>query len=178
MAFDPATLELMARAYLGLGGAVHVVLDADSVVGVMQEPTDVIDSREPWVKKQIDEYVATNGERPHFRGGAPLVLLTYKGAKSGQWRRTCLIGAEFEGEYLLVASKGGAPDHPKWYPNLVANPDAWLQVGAEYFPVRASTADAEAKPARWDFMVGLYPEYEDYQKRTSRDIPVVRLARL
>ena len=178
VAFSPVTLELMARAYLRLGGAVQVVFDADSVVGVIEEPTDVIDSREPWVKKQIDEYVATDGAKPKFRGGAPLVLLTYKGAKTGQWRRTCLIGAEFEGEYLLVASKGGAADHPKWYPNLLANPEAWLQVGAEYFPVRASTATPEDKPARWDFMVGLYPDYENYQKKTSRDIPVVRLTRL
>lgn len=139
----------------------------------MQPPTDVIDSTTPWVKRQIDEYVATDGAKPEFPGGSPLVLLTYQGRTTGQWRRTCLIGAEF----LLVASMGGAPKHPQWYPNLVANPEAWLQVGAEYFPVVASTADAEAKPARWDFMVGLYPPYVDYQQKTSRDIPVVRLAR-
>jgi len=144
----------------------------------MEQPTDVIDSTTPWVKKQIDEYVATDGARPEFPGGSPLVLLTYKGRKTGQWRRTCLIGAEFEGEYLLVASKGGADEHPEWYPNLVANPEAWLQVGADYFPVVASTATAEQKPSRWSFMVGLYPPYEDYQQKTSRDIPVVILTRV
>lgn len=178
VAFDPGTLELMARAYLGVGGSVRVALSADRVVGVIEEPVDVVDSKTAWVKRQIDEYVATDGAKPEFPGGAPLVLLTYKGAKSGQWRRTCLIGAEYEGEYLLVASYGGSDEHPAWYPNLVANPDAWLQVGAEVFPVRASTATSEEKPARWDYMVGLYRGYEGYQQKTSRDIPVVRLTRI
>jgi len=141
----------------------------------MDAPTDVIDSTEPWVKNQIDQYVATNGEKPVFRHGSPLVLLTYQGRKTGQWRRTCLIGAEYEGSYLLVASKGGAKDNPLWYPNLVENPGAWLQVGPDYFPVTARTATPEEKPPLWTFMVSLYPEYEDYQKKTDRDIPVVIL---
>lgn len=141
----------------------------------MEAPTDVIDSKEPWVKNQIDEYVATNGEKPEFRHGAPLVLLTYKGRKTGQWRRTCLIGAEHRGCYLLVASKGGADDHPAWYPNLVDNPEAWLQVGPKYFPVTSRTATPDEKPPLWDFMVSLYPEYADYQDKTSRDIPIVIL---
>lgn len=143
----------------------------------MDAPTNVIDSPTAWVKKQIDEYVATDGAKPVFRGGAPLVLLTYKGRKTGQWRRTCLIGAEFEGEYLLVASKGGAPEHPAWYPCLVENPEAWLQVGAEYFAVTARTASTEEKPARWDYMVSLYADYTDYQEKTDREIPVVVLSR-
>jgi deazaflavin-dependent oxidoreductase (nitroreductase family) len=141
----------------------------------MQQPTNVIDSPQPWVKGQIDEYVATNGAKPEFAGGAPLVLLTYQGRKTGQWRRTCLIGAEHDGSYLLVASKGGADEHPAWYPNLVANPTAWLQVGADYFAVTARTATAEEKPELWDFMASLYPEYNDYQAKTERDIPVVIL---
>ena len=141
----------------------------------MQAPTDVIDSSQGWVKRQIDEYVATDGAKPVFRGGAPLVLLTYKGRKTGQWRRTCLIGAEHNGSYLLVASKGGADDHPAWYPNLVDNPEAWLQVGADYFAVRARTATADEKPPLWNFMVSLYRDYEAYQEKTERDIPVVIL---
>ena len=141
----------------------------------MEAPTDVIDSGEAWVKKQIDEYVATNGEKPVFRYNSPLLLLTYQGRKTGQWRRTCLIGAEYQGSYLLVASKGGADDNPLWYPNLVENPTAWLQVGPNYFPVTARTATPEEKPERWDYMVSLYPDYADYQKKTERDIPVVIL---
>ena len=141
----------------------------------MEAPTDVIDSSEGWAKRQIDEYVESDGVRPAFPHNAPLVLVTYKGRKTGQWRRTCLIGAEFEGDYLLVASKGGADTDPAWYPNLVENPEVWLQVGAEYFPVRARTATAEEKAARWDFMVGLWPDYASYQEKTDRDIPVVIL---
>lgn len=141
----------------------------------MQPPTDVIDSTEPWVKEQIDEYVATDGAKPRFNRGAPLVLITYKGRTTGQWRRTCLIGAEFEGSYLLVASKGGANDHPAWYPNLVANPEAWLQVGPDLIPVRARTATPDEKPARWDHMVTFWPDYAKYQTKTSREIPVIIL---
>ena len=109
----------------------------------MEYPTTVIDSKEPWVKKQIDEYVATDGAKPVFREDAPLVLLTYKGRKTGEWRRTCLIGAEHNGVYLLIASKGGADEHPAWYPNLVANPGAFLQVGPSVIEVTASTATPE-----------------------------------
>lgn len=141
----------------------------------MDAPTNVIDSPAGWVKKQIDEYVATDGAKPVFRYGAPLVLLTYKGRKTGEWRRTCLIGAEHEGSWLLVASKGGSDHHPAWYPNLVDNPTAWLQSGAEYFPVTARTAGPDEKPPLWDLMVSLYPDYADYQLKTSRDIPVVIL---
>ena len=141
----------------------------------MEAPQNVIDSTQTWVKNQIDEYVATDGAKPVFRYGSPLVLLTYQGRKTGQWRRTCLIGAEYQGSYLLVASKGGADDNPLWYPNLVENPVAWLQVGADYFPVAARTATAAEKPERWDYMVSLYPEYADYQTKTDRDIPIVIL---
>ena len=141
----------------------------------MEQPTNVIDSKADWVKKQIDEYIATGGEKPVFRYGAPLVLLTYKGRKTGEWRRTCLIGFAHEGSWILVASKGGADDDPAWYPNLVANPDAWLQVGTEYFPVVARTATPSEKAPRWVRAVELYPDYADYQLKTSRDIPVVIL---
>lgn len=141
----------------------------------MQPPTDVIDNSERWVKNQIDEYVASDGARPHFNRGAPLALLTYQGRSSGQWRRTCLIAAEFEGSYLLVASKGGAKEHPAWYSSLVANPEAWLQVGAQLMPVRAHTAGPDEKPPRWDHMVALWPDYAKYQTKTDREIPVVIL---
>ena len=92
----------------------------------MDAPTNVIDNTQSWVKNQIDQYVATDGAEPVFRGGAPLVLLTYKGRKSGKWRRTCLIGAEYsdaehDGVWQLVASKGGSDENPDWYPNLVDN---------------------------------------------------------
>jgi F420H(2)-dependent quinone reductase len=140
-------------------------------------PAPIIDNDAEWVKKQIDEYVATDGAKPVFRYGSPLLLLTTKGRKSGEWRRTCLIGSAYEDEFLVVASIGGAPKHPVWYLNLVENPRVWLQVGAETFWATARTATPEEKPARWDFMVGLYPDYAEYQTKTDRQIPVVILTR-
>jgi deazaflavin-dependent oxidoreductase (nitroreductase family) len=106
-------------------------------------PRPIVDSEAEWVKKQIDEYVATDGREPKFRYGAPLVLITVKGRKSGQWLRTCLIGASDGSDVIIVASKGGAQSHPVWYLNLEANPRVWVQQGAETFWTTARTANAE-----------------------------------
>jgi F420H(2)-dependent quinone reductase len=140
-------------------------------------PTPIVDSDRDWVKKQIDEYVATNGAKPEFRGGAPLVLVTVKGRKSGTWLRTCLIGASDGTDVVIVASMGGAPKHPAWYLNLEANPRVWVQQGAETFWTTAHTATAEEKPRLWDLMVGFYSDYANYQEKTDRKIPVVVLRR-
>jgi deazaflavin-dependent oxidoreductase (nitroreductase family) len=78
---------------------------------------------------------------------------------------------------ILVASLGGAPKHPIWYLNLQANPRVWIQQGGEAFWAVAHTASAEEKPRLWDKMVGLFPDYADYQLKTERDIPVVILKR-
>ncbi|MET4781415.1 nitroreductase family deazaflavin-dependent oxidoreductase [Glaciihabitans sp. UYNi722] len=139
------------------------------------DPLNPIDNETPWVARQIAEYVATDGEKPTFRGGAPLLLLTTKGRKSGVWRRTCLIYAEDAGRVLLVASLGGAPKHPVWYLNLQANPEVYLQVGARRFRAIARTATADEKPPLWDRVVGVYSDYADYQLKTDRQIPVVIL---
>jgi deazaflavin-dependent oxidoreductase (nitroreductase family) len=138
-------------------------------------PLNPIDSKSPWVSRQIAEYLATDGAKPTFRYGAPLLLLTTRGRKSGTWHRTCLIYGEDDGRFLLVASLGGAPKHPVWYLNLEANPDVYLQVGARKFRAIARTATAEEKPPLWDRMVGVYPDYAPYQLKTERLIPVVIL---
>jgi deazaflavin-dependent oxidoreductase (nitroreductase family) len=140
-----------------------------------EAPSPIIDNDAPWVKKQIEEYIATNGAKPTFRQGAPLVLLTTQGRKSGEWRRTCLIGSMEDGRVILVASLGGAPKHPVWYLNLTANPRVWVQVGADSFWAVAHTATDDEKPALWDRMVELYSDYADYQEKTDRVIPVVVL---
>jgi deazaflavin-dependent oxidoreductase (nitroreductase family) len=140
-------------------------------------PSPIIDADSEWVKKQIDEYVATDGAKPVFKYGAPLVLLTTQGRKSGEWRRTCLIGSSDGEDVVIVASLGGAPRHPVWYLNLLENPRVWVQQGAETFWAVAHTADDAEKPRLWDKMVGLYPEYADYQTKTDRVIPVVVLVR-
>lgn len=141
-------------------------------------PSPIVDSDRDWVKKQIDEYIATDGVRPVFKYGAPLLLVTIKGRKSGEWRRTCLIGSSDGDDVVIVASIGGAPKHPTWYLNLQANPRVWVQQGAESFWTIARTADATEKPRLWDKMVGLYPDYAEYQEKTDRVIPVVILERV
>ena len=140
-------------------------------------PDNPIDNDTPWVADQIRQYLATDGREPQFPGGSPLGLLTTKGRTSGEWRRTCLIVGEYDGEYLVVASLGGAPKHPAWYLNLQENPTVRLQVGADVFDGTARTATADEKPPLWDRMVELYPTYTEYQEKTDRDIPVVVIAR-
>jgi deazaflavin-dependent oxidoreductase (nitroreductase family) len=139
------------------------------------DPQHPLDSAAGWVARDIAAYVATDGKEGSDHHGAPLLLLTTRGSKSGQWRRTALIYGESEGRYVIVASKGGAPRHPSWYFNLVADPGVWVQVGARTFPATAKTADAEEKRRLWPMMVGIWPDYANYAKMTDREIPVVIL---
>lgn len=139
-----------------------------------QEP---IDSPRGWVKEHIDRYIATDGESGHIWKGAPALLLTVKGRKSGKAHRTALIYGQEGENYIIVASNGGAQKHPEWYRNLVANPDVEVQVFGERFKARARTANAEERPALWEMMAKIWPAYNDYQKKTARQIPVVILER-
>jgi len=138
-------------------------------------PENPIDSPTGWVAEQISAYLETNGAKPDFRNGTPLLLLTVRGRKSGLWQRTALICGEDAGRYLIVASMGGAPKHPLWYLNLTANPEVRLQVKDRVMTAIARTATAEEKPALWQKMVGVYPDYADYQRKTEREIPIVIL---
>ncbi len=135
----------------------------------------VIDSPVGWVQQHVREYVASGGERGHEWQGVPTLLLTTRGRRSGKLRRTALIYGRHGDDYVVVASKGGAKDHPLWYRNLTADPEVRVQVGAEEFPARARTATAEEKPELWRMMVEIFPNYEQYQEKTTRDIPVVVL---
>lgn len=139
------------------------------------DPFHPIDSITPWVSKQIGEYLQTDGEKPVFRDGIPLLLLTTKGRKSGSWHHTALIRGEDAGRFLVVASMGGAPTHPVWYLNLQANPEVYLRVGARTIRAMARTATPDEKPPLWDKLVRLYADYADYQEKTDREIPVVIL---
>jgi deazaflavin-dependent oxidoreductase (nitroreductase family) len=103
------------------------------------------------------------------------LLLTTRGRKSGKLRRTALIFGRDGKNYLVVASKGGAPNHPLWYLNLVANPEVEIQVGAEKFTAHARTAAQEEKPRLWKIMAGIFPNYDEYQAKAGREIPVVIL---
>jgi len=111
-----------------------------------------------------------------FPSGAPVCLLTTQGRKSGQRRTVPLLYLADGDDLVLVASQGGAPQHPGWYFNLVANPTAEVQVGRRRFPVVARTVSSEEKAALWPRLVAIYPPYDDYQRRTTRSIPVMRLS--
>jgi len=111
-----------------------------------------------------------------LRSGAPICLLTTIGRKSGRRRTVPLLYLEDEGDIIVVASQGGAPQHPGWYVNLVAAPAAELQIGERHILVTARTVDAADKAALWPRLVALYPPYETYQRQTTRSIPVVRLS--
>jgi deazaflavin-dependent oxidoreductase (nitroreductase family) len=143
----------------------------------MTAPEEVTDSPTSWVAEHIRGYVESDGENGHEWRGVPTLLLTIRGRTSGKLRRTALIYGRDGDSYLVVASRGGAPEHPSWYLNLVANPDVELQVGAEKFGARARTATPEEKPRLWSLMTAIWPDYDDYQTKTDREIPLVILDR-
>src|SRR5919199_5345013 len=141
-------------------------------MSVEQEP---VDSPVGWVAEHARKYVETNGEEGHIWNGVPTLALTTTGRRSGKQHRTMLIYGRDGDRYVVVASKGGAEQHPQWYRNLQENPDVQVQVGAERFSARARTATPEEKPRLWKMMAEIWPAYDQYQTKTSREIPVVIL---
>lgn len=134
---------------------------------------EVLDSALDWVAVHTRKYVETEGAEGHDWNGVPCAVLTTTGRTSGQPRRNALIYGTDGDSYVLVASYGGAPEHPKWYRNLVAEPKVTLQVGAEKFAGVARTASPEEKARLWPAMAAIWPDYDQYQTKTERDIPVV-----
>lgn len=139
---------------------------------------DVVDSPTGWVKKHIDSYVATDGEDGHRWRGVQTLLITTVGRRTGTRHRTALIYGRDGDDYLVVASKGGHPNHPSWYLNLVANPRVGVQVGGDKFEADAATVEGIDRPAAWSRMAEIFPMYDHYQRTTARKIPVVRLRRV
>jgi deazaflavin-dependent oxidoreductase (nitroreductase family) len=136
----------------------------------------VKDSPTGWVNKHIQKYVETGGAEGHeWRPGVFTLLLTTKGRKSGELRRTALIYQPDGDNYVVVASQGGRPQHPSWYFNLEADPEVEVQVGPEVFTARARTAGPDERDRLWKLMNEVWPDYSDYQKKTDREIPVVVL---
>ena len=128
-----------------------------------------------WVRDQVAEYEASGGERANtlMDTGLPIVVVTTRGAKSGKVRKNPLMRVEHDGAYALVASKGGAPDHPEWYFNLLAHPDeVVLQDGPEPVAVSIREVTGTEKAEWWERAVAAYPPYAEYQEKTSRAIPV------
>jgi deazaflavin-dependent oxidoreductase (nitroreductase family) len=129
-------------------------------------------------QEHVRVYRETGGERGyHWRNGTTILLLTTKGRNSGQERTTPLIHREDGGRWVIVASKGGAPDHPGWFKNLQAEPEATIQVKDEQIPVRSWVAEGEERDRLWTAMTEVWPDYDNYQKKTDRQIPVVVLSR-
>ena len=141
----------------------------------MPEPV-LSDDLPDWIRDHLERYLRTAGEDGHVWRGVPPLLLTTVGRRSGRPRTTPLIyGRTDDAGYVVVASKGGAPEHPAWFGNLMANDDASIQVKAERADVRARVAEGEERAELWRRMVELWPDYERYAEATERRIPVVVL---
>jgi deazaflavin-dependent oxidoreductase (nitroreductase family) len=129
-------------------------------------------------QEHVARYRETAGDEGHDWQGTKTLLLTTTGRRSGEPRELPLIYGRHGDDYLVVASKGGAPEHPAWYLNLEANPTVKVQVKADKFTARAHTANAQERAALWPRMVEIYGPYSDYQQKTDRQIPVVVLKRV
>ncbi|MFF0860992.1 nitroreductase family deazaflavin-dependent oxidoreductase [Nonomuraea sp. NPDC050227] len=128
-------------------------------------------------KEHVQRYQATDGAEGHDWNNTTVLLLTTKGRNSGRPYTTPLIYQRFGDDFLVVASKGGDPEDPQWYKNLLAHPDVEVQVKGDRFKARARTASAEEKPEMWRTMTRTWPQYDEYQEKTDRQIPVVVLER-
>lgn len=127
-----------------------------------------------WVREQVDTYEATGGREANTLRdtGIPVIIVTSRGASSGKLRKFALMRVEHDGEYALVASVGGAPQHPAWYHNLVAEPLVMIQDGPEPHDYTTHIADGDERAAWWDRAVAVFAPYADYAKKTERVIPV------
>jgi deazaflavin-dependent oxidoreductase (nitroreductase family) len=128
-------------------------------------------------QEHVDRYLATDGEEGHDWLNTQVLLLTTKGRRTGKPHTLPLIYGLSGDDYLVVASKGGSHRPPAWYLNLEADPEVEVQVKGDRFKARARDATPEEKPAMWKTMTAEWPAYDDYQKRTEREIPVVVLER-
>ena len=128
-----------------------------------------------WVRDQVAEYESSGGTRANTLRdtGLPIIIFTTRGKRSGKVRKTPVMRVEHEGEYALVASKGGAPDNPVWYYNLLANPNGvMLQDGPAPFDVVVRQVSGEERAQWWDRAVQAFPPYAEYRVKTTREIPV------
>lgn len=139
-----------------------------------------------WIRDHIRRYTESNGADGHMwdssvvggPGLVPTLLLTTRGRRSRKPLTLPLIYGKTDSGFVIIASKGGAPSHPAWYLNLLSEPEVQVQVQADRFTARARTASGEERTRLWKQLVGIYPPYTDYQKRTDREIPVVVLERI
>lgn len=127
-----------------------------------------------WVRDQVELYERSNGTQgTTLRDtGLPVVVITMRGARTGKVRKVPVMRVEHNGAYAAVASRGGAPEHPRWYYNLKANPKVELRDGSTVLELTAREVHGEEKAKWWARAVAAYPPYEEYQAKTTREIPV------
>ncbi len=130
-------------------------------------------------KEHVERYEATDGEEGHdWERGSTVGILTTTGRKSGEPRKTPLIYGHANGDVMVVASNGGSPEPPGWYLNMQENPEVQFQVKGDKFTARARDATPEEKPELWKRMTAQWPDYDEYQKKTDRELPVVIIERV
>jgi deazaflavin-dependent oxidoreductase (nitroreductase family) len=162
------------RLWVGTGRLEEIMAEANVPAGMPD-----------WIQNHVRQYVQSGGKEGHMwdssvvggPGTLPTLLLTTTGRRSGTKQLVPLIYGKTEGGVVVIASKGGAPEHPGWYRNLVADPETEVQVGTERFHAIASTVEGAERAKLWDLMVKIYPPYVAYQNKTERKIPVVMLRR-
>ena len=135
-----------------------------------------LDSPSEYVSNQARQYVASEGTDVDHPFAKRLVLLYFRGRKSGQVRRVPLVCVEDGVDLLIVASKGGADHHPTWYLNIDADPNVWIRNKADFYEARATTLEGEERAAAWAKIVETMPFFGDYEQKTDRVMPVVRLS--
>jgi deazaflavin-dependent oxidoreductase (nitroreductase family) len=129
-----------------------------------------------WVREQVAAYEGSGGREAttFLDTGLPVVVVTMRGARTGKLRKAPVMRVEHAGEYAIVASKGGDPNHPAWYANLLAHPEeVWLQDGPDRFAVRVRELEGDERRLWWERAVAAYPSYEEYRAATARRIPVL-----
>ena len=136
---------------------------------------EYVPSPSQWVRDQVEVYERTGGAEGATLQGKPVIILTTRGARTGKLRKIPLMRVEHEGRYAAVASMGGAPEHPFWYHNLVAEPQIELQDGAQKWDMTARELSGAEREEWWQRAVAAFPPYADYQERTEREIPVFLL---
>jgi deazaflavin-dependent oxidoreductase (nitroreductase family) len=134
--------------------------------------------RQEFNQKVIDEFRANAGKVGGMFEGMPMVLLTVKGAKSGKTYTTPLVYSKDGARYVLIASMAGAPNNPDWYHNINTNPNVSLEIGAERFAAKATVTSGEERERLYNAQAGIMPIFNDYRKKTTRQIPVIALERV
>ncbi|WP_410876536.1 nitroreductase family deazaflavin-dependent oxidoreductase [Nocardia sp. A7] len=129
-------------------------------------------STSDWAREQAETYENSGGTEGASLQGKPVILLTTKGAKTGKLRKTPLMRVEHDGEYAVVASLGGAPKHPVWYHNIKADPHVELRDGTTTKDYTAREVDGDERALWWERAVAVWPDYDEYTKKTDRVIPV------